>query len=28
MVNEFKSLSGLTPTQYFSDCEAYSDYFS
>lgn len=28
MVNEFKSLSGLTPVQYFSGCEAYSDYFS
>lgn len=28
MVNEFKSLSGLTPAQFFTGCEAYSDYFS
>lgn len=28
MVNEFKSLSGLTPSQFFTGCEAYSDYFS
>lgn len=27
MINEFKTLSGMTPKQYFSDCEPYSDYF-
>lgn len=27
MTNEYKSLSGKTPTQYFSDCEPFSDYF-
>lgn len=28
MVNDFKSISGMTPKQYFSDCKPYSDYFS
>ncbi|MCK4662618.1 MAG: AraC family transcriptional regulator [Bacteroidales bacterium] len=27
MINDFKYLSGMTPKQYFSDCEPYSDYF-
>lgn len=27
MVNEFSKLSGMTPSQYFKDCEPYSDYF-
>jgi AraC-like DNA-binding protein len=27
MINDYKLLSGKTPTQYFSECEAYSDYF-
>ena len=27
MINDFKSLSGFTPGQYFSECEPYSDYF-
>lgn len=27
MINEFKSLSGMTPKQYFNECQAYSDYF-
>jgi len=28
MINDFKELSGLTPKQYFDDCEVFSDYFS
>ena len=28
MINDFKSLSGMTPKAYFSECEPYSDYFS
>ncbi len=28
MNNEFKALSGLTPAEFFTGCEAYSDYFS
>lgn len=28
MINDFKQLSGLTPKQYFADCEPHSDYFS
>lgn len=28
MINDFKRLTGLTPNQYFADCEPYSDYFS
>ena len=28
MINDFKRLTGLTPNQYFSDCEPFSDYFS
>ena len=28
MINEFRNLSGLTPTQYFAECEPHSDYFS
>lgn len=28
MINDFKSLSGFTPGEYFSTCEPYSDYFS
>jgi len=28
MINEFKTFSGLTPRQYFADCEPVSDYFS
>lgn len=27
MTNDFKQLSGMTPKQYFADCEAHSDYF-
>ena len=27
MINDFQKLTGMTPTQYFSDCEPYSDYF-
>jgi AraC-like DNA-binding protein len=27
LTNEFKALSGLTPVQYFADCEAVSDFF-
>nr|NQU91621.1 AraC family transcriptional regulator [Bacteroidota bacterium] len=27
MINDFKTLSGMTPKQYFSKCEPYSDYF-
>lgn len=27
MTNDFYKLSGLTPKQYFDDCETYSDYF-
>lgn len=27
MVNDYKILSGKTPTQFFSECEPYSDYF-
>jgi AraC-like DNA-binding protein len=27
MINEYKQLSGKTPSQYFSECEPYSDYF-
>ena len=27
MTNDFAKLSGMTPKQYFSDCEPYSDYF-
>lgn len=27
MINDFQKLTGLTPKQYFSDCEPYSDYF-
>jgi AraC-like DNA-binding protein len=27
MINEYKKLSGLTPKQYFSECEPVSDYF-
>jgi AraC-like DNA-binding protein len=26
--NEFREMSGLTPTQYFSQCQPFSDYFS
>jgi len=28
MINDYKSLSGLTPSQYFEQCEPFSDYFS
>ncbi len=28
MVNDFKSLSGISPKKYFSECEVGSDYFS
>ncbi len=28
MNNDFKQLTGLTPRQFFADCDAYSDYFS
>ena len=27
MINDYKQLSGKTPSQYFSECEPYSDYF-
>ncbi|MGM0582879.1 MAG: DUF6597 domain-containing transcriptional factor [Bacteroidota bacterium] len=27
MINDFQKLSGMTPKQYFNDCEPYSDYF-
>lgn len=27
MINDYKLLSGKTPSQYFSECEPYSDYF-
>ncbi|NQU87429.1 MAG: AraC family transcriptional regulator [Mariniphaga sp.] len=27
MINEFRQLSGMTPKQFFSECESYSDYF-
>jgi AraC-like DNA-binding protein len=27
MISEFKLFSGMTPTQYFSECEPFSDYF-
>ena len=27
MNNDFKSLAGMTPKQYFAECEPYSDYF-
>jgi AraC-like DNA-binding protein len=27
MINDFKSLSGFTPGEYFTSCEPYSDYF-
>lgn len=27
MVNDFRQLSGMTPGQFFNDCEPYSDYF-
>lgn len=27
MINDYKLLSGKTPTHYFSECEPYSDYF-
>lgn len=28
MINDFKSLSGMTPGQYFKDCDPFSDYFN
>jgi len=28
MINDFKTLSGYTPLQYFKDCEPFSDYFN
>jgi len=28
MTNEFRSLSGMTPKQFFRDCDPFSDYFS
>jgi len=28
MINEFRDLSGVTPGQYFAECEPYSDYFA
>lgn len=28
MINEFRDLSGVTPKQYFAECEPFSDYFS
>lgn len=28
MINDFKKLSGLTPTQYFAECDPFSDYFA
>ncbi len=27
MINDFQLLTGMSPRQYFSDCDAYSDYF-
>jgi AraC-like DNA-binding protein len=27
MINDYKLLTGITPTQYFSECESHSDYF-
>lgn len=27
MINDFRKLSGKTPTRYFAECEPYSDYF-
>lgn len=27
MINDFRLLTGMSPRQYFSDCDAYSDYF-
>lgn len=27
MINDFKLLTGMSPRKYFSDCDAYSDYF-
>jgi transcriptional regulator GlxA family with amidase domain len=27
MVNDFNKLSGMSPKQYFNECEPYSDYF-
>ncbi|MFC0877857.1 DUF6597 domain-containing transcriptional factor [Saccharicrinis sp. FJH2] len=27
MINDFQKLTGLTPRQYFNECEPYSDYF-
>lgn len=27
MINDFQKLAGMTPKQYFNDCEPYSDYF-
>lgn len=28
MINEYRDLSGKTPSQYFAECEPYSDYFA
>jgi len=28
MINDYRLLSGMTPTQFFRECEPYSDYFS
>ncbi|MDO9613576.1 MAG: helix-turn-helix domain-containing protein [Bacteroidota bacterium] len=28
MINEFRELSGVTPKQYFAECDPFSDYFS
>lgn len=28
MINEFRDLSGVTPKQFFAECEPFSDYFS
>jgi AraC-like DNA-binding protein len=28
MIADYKTFSGKTPTQYFAECEPYSDYFS
>ncbi|MFW5830606.1 MAG: AraC family transcriptional regulator [Prolixibacteraceae bacterium] len=28
MISDFRQLSGMTPTQFFTECEPYSDYFS
>ena len=27
MINDYKQISGITPTQYFAECEPFSDYF-